>query len=565
MSQSQGGLQIRLLAWMAVALAPVLLLSIVSAFMSAQRSMQERRANLVLMTNAAVDAVEQSLHAAELLITVYRDEIAAGECREVARRLEGPIPAMRTVALYAEPGPPACESSGKGMNILARSDWFERLQQQPGVIRTEAIYSGEKEEWLFGVLAGAGDVDAGEGRVVAIMLGAMDLVALTVQTEALDEQGISLAVSGHQGRTFGASHYDVLPAEWIETVQASGEPELFVGRGPDSKPLDVVLKPVGTADFFIKVARRSPGLWSPTTLQPLSSFGLPAAIFLISLLAVWMALDRLILKWLTKLQRTAREYGAGNYRYSPVKLFDSAPEEIVSLASAMEMMARDIDQRSTSLRDALAQKDAAVREIHHRVKNNLQIVTSFLSLQKRRLTDPAAVEAMANAQNRINALAIVHQTLYQHQALDIVELEPFLEHLVVHLGEAVGMAEADIAVETDLQPASRAADDAIPIALFLVEAVTNSAKYAFPEDGGTIRISLAEEGQDLVLTVSDDGIGFDTGSSQRVGLGSRLMGAFTRQLHGELSVESAPGKGTSVRLCIPPAHREPADNQPPAE
>jgi len=128
--------------------------------------------------------------------------------------------------------------------------------------------------------------------------------------------------------------------------------------------------------------------------------------------------------------------------------------------------------------------------------------------------------------------------------------------LIDHLSEALGMAESHIRLEQVYDEIERPADDAIPIALFLVESVTNATKYAFGPEGGTISISLkTEEDNTTRLTVSDDGAGFDAGSvSIRKGLGSRLMSAFARQLGATLTIDSAVGKGCTVTLAMPDQH-----------
>ncbi|MEO1966211.1 sensor histidine kinase [Hyphomonas sp.] len=328
---------------------------------------------------------------------------------------------------------------------------------------------------------------------------------------------------------------------------------MFVLRRKDASPMDVVIRPVGPANVFAVISRESPGFWSEFTLQPVSSFGLPLLAFSIALLAVWLAIDSLVLRWLSRLIRIARVYGAGRYAFRAGDAMASAPAEIKELADALEDMAADIDQRDSDLKSAINVRDAAVKEIHHRVKNNLQIVTSFLNLQGRQLQDPEARQAIAAARHRIDALAIVHQTLYQHERLELVSMQPFLEGLINHLAEALGTETRNIGLSQTYEDLERPADDAIPFALFLVEAVTNATKYAFNEDeGGMISITLEEDNTGgIILKVMDDGVGFDPGGGARIGLGSKLMKAFSRQLHAELTIDSAPGEGTRITLFMP--------------
>ena len=194
------------------------------------------------------------------------------------------------------------------------------------------------------------------------------------------------------------------------------------------------------------------------------------------------------------------------------------------------------------------------------MKNNLQIVTSFLNLQGRQLQDPEARQAIAAARHRIDALAIVHQTLYQHERLELVSMQPFLKGLIDHLAEALGTETLNIRISQSYDNIERPADDAIPVALFLVEAVTNATKYAFgDEHGGNISIDLKKDAYgNVTLEVIDDGVGCGSIGATRKGLGSKLMSAFSRQLGAELTIDSAPGQGTTIRLYMPDGKKAPA-------
>ena len=225
-------------------------------------------------------------------------------------------------------------------------------------------------------------------------------------------------------------------------------------------------------------------------------------------------------------------------------------------------MANRISERDASLRAAITTRDAAVKEIHHRVKNNLQIVASFLNLQRRQVKDSAAREVISAARHRIDALSIVHQTLYQHERLETVHMQPFLEALLSHLAGALGMDETGVRIDSEIAEIDRPADDAIPIALFILEAVTNATKYAFSGHGGVITIRLYEDADEIVLDVIDDGDGVDLDASAdngSTGLGSRLMTAFAKQLRGSIKTSSKPGEGFRVELrmpALPPEKKE---------
>src|SRR5205085_1006683 len=152
--------------------------------------------------------------------------------------------------------------------------------------------------------------------------------------------------------------------------------------------------------------------------------------------AAWAAVaavaDRVVIRWLAYLDRIAGLYARGRFSVRPVQA-ETAPAEIQALAHTLDHMAEAIVARDNSLKDSLAQKDALMREIHHRVKNNLQVITSLLNMQQRALTDPAARMAMSDTRQRITALALIYRALYQSPDLRRVDVRQFLEELVAQL------------------------------------------------------------------------------------------------------------------------------------
>jgi two-component sensor histidine kinase len=199
------------------------------------------------------------------------------------------------------------------------------------------------------------------------------------------------------------------------------------------------------------------------------------------------------------------------------------------------------------------QKTVLIKEIHHRVKNNLQIVMSLLNLQANRLTDPAAQEALKLARTRINALALVHRILHEIEEQSIVDIKRLLEDLVEQTREGFGGERRDLRVTTDVIPLMASADVAVPMALFTVEALTNVFKHAFPERncGGTISVTLRRIADDkLRLAIEDDGKGFDYETTD-ASIGARLIKTFGQQIGGVAELRSAAGEGTCAEMIFP--------------
>lgn len=546
------------MATLAIALTPVLLLGAASAYMDAREALRTRSNELLLIAGASVDGVDQAIDEAELLLGLFKDEIGTNHCNEVYDKLLPSIPALSSVIRFDAEGVALCANTRDPGFAMSNPDWNQRLKHEIPTIRTDAFFGQASDDWIFAIFTRVDKPDGTFDGSVALGLRSRSLANFARASVLRD--GVEVAIADVDGRVFGSEHFLQIEPEWVAQAAETRSAKMFVLRRKNAPPMDVVIRPVGPANVFAVISRESPGFWSEFTLQPVSSFGLPLLAFSIALLAVWLAIDSLVLRWISRLIRVARVYGAGRYAFRAADAMASAPAEIAELANAMEDMATNIDQRDSDLKAAIEVRDDAVKEIHHRVKNNLQIVTSFLNLQGRQLQDPEARQAIAAARHRIDALAIVHQTLYQHERLELVSMQPFLKGLIDHLAEALGTETLNIRISQSYDNIERPADDAIPVALFLVEAVTNATKYAFgDEHGGNISIDLKKDAYgNVTLEVIDDGVGFDSIGATRKGLGSKLMSAFSRQLGAELTIDSAPGQGTTIRLYMPDGKKAPA-------
>src|SRR5690606_19263520 len=164
------------------------------------------------------------------------------------------------------------------------------------------------------------------------------------------------------------------------------------------------------------------------------------------------------------LRRIAGLYASGKLSVQPLRAKRTAPGEINVLADTMEEMAVRVRDRTTRLEAAVAARDAAMKEIHHRVKNNLQIINSLLSLQSRKVKDPAALAVLDDARSRINALSLIHRSLYEHHDIRSVDVKSFFDELVTHLDQALGADDQKIRIDSDIDDDTVDADMVVPLA-----------------------------------------------------------------------------------------------------
>jgi two-component sensor histidine kinase len=286
------------------------------------------------------------------------------------------------------------------------------------------------------------------------------------------------------------------------------------------------------------------------------ALALPVIGFVLALVAVAIIVDQEAYRWIARLRGAAAVPGdeaedQGEDTEVVADPFTSAAPEVRALARGLDEMTAAIISRDRALSENLIQRDGLLREIHHRVKNNLQVISSLLNLQQRSLADPAARAAMSDTRQRIAALALIYRALYEGADLRKVNLADFLEELIGQLiltdtGQSPGI-RTELAIDAlTIDP-----DHLAPLALFAVEAITNAKKHGLTEGGGRLVVNFSVRGDEAELAITDSG---RPGSATVVvgeGVGRTLMSAFARQLGGAVSFCPQPAGGLTARLTFP--------------
>ncbi|WP_373018058.1 sensor histidine kinase [Muriicola sp.] len=202
---------------------------------------------------------------------------------------------------------------------------------------------------------------------------------------------------------------------------------------------------------------------------------------------------------------------------------------------------RLIAEQKHIIENALIEKDSLLKEIHHRVKNNLQMVSSLLSLQTKNTRSKAAIEALEEGKSRVKAMALIHQKLYQNDDLSVIEMQGYIESLVNSVQSVFMKGGHNINITIDAEGVELDIDRAIPFGLILNELVSNSFKYAFPEDSenAKIYIHLRKNGDQGYFEYTDNGVGLPEDSEDRANssMGIRLMNRLVNQLQSTLNID----------------------------
>ena len=200
----------------------------------------------------------------------------------------------------------------------------------------------------------------------------------------------------------------------------------------------------------------------------------------------------------------------------------------------------------------LGEKEALLKEIHHRVKNNLQVVSSLLGLQSRAIQEGPIRNMFQESQNRVHSMALLHESLYQSESLSRVDFPAYVRQLAAYLFQSYGVRAEHVRLRIELEQLDLGMEAAVPCALIINELLSNSLKYAFPEGrAGEVRIALqGQPGGGARLVVADNGVGMgpNTDWTQTKSLGLRLVRTLAEQLDGKLEIES--DQGTEVRLTF---------------
>jgi PAS domain S-box-containing protein len=251
------------------------------------------------------------------------------------------------------------------------------------------------------------------------------------------------------------------------------------------------------------------------------------------------------------------------YDHLPLETYDKRKVEVEFISNAymaddrlvIQCNIRDCSERfrlEQQIRTSLEEKEVLLKEIHHRVKNNLQVICSLLDLQGQSIQEPAVAALFRDSQNRVQSMALVHERLYQSESLSNIDFADYLNGLVEYQAQTFRGEPSQVRYVLELDQVQLSVDAAVPAGLAVNELVTNCLKYAFPDGRhGVVTLRLRQEGEQVIFIVQDDGVGIpehvDFHGVKTFGL--RLVAALVDQLHGKVRIDRQAG--TTVTVSFP--------------
>jgi two-component sensor histidine kinase len=558
----EAGLRPRLVLIVGIAmLAPgaFAVLQGIAAYRSSAQILEE---NLAQSAQLAANEKANTISASqEILTSLARNpdvrQKQGPPCRRALERAIAGLDQYRGAAFVDRNGTLSCASSKMDV-VFNEADlkWFRDIMGGSSFVVSDVMRS----RWLnrLGLVAAVPMIEE-HGFIYGAVTLFIDLEGLTRryqsatpfkdQAEAvlLDAQGDLIATDVDKTRV-----RQLLPSDAVIKAHLQPSTQTFPASGQDGSRRLYVISPLLDGRIFVILGQSLLQARGPLALQVAGAVLAPLLMWALAIAVVWFGIENLVVRWITYLERVTSAYAAGRHAVRPERV-SAAPAEIRSLGETFARMADLISAREHQLRESLAQKEVLVREIHHRVKNNLQLVMSLLNLHARRIRDPRAEAAFADARSRINALATLHRRLYESENLQEVELRWFLEDLCVELRRSGLPGNRDIDLSVQAPDEVIGPEMAVPLGLLVTEAITNAYKHAFQgrSEGRIGVVVKRESATHLQLSVRDNGIGFDPAAPPESsgGLGRPLIDAFVRQLHGELSIQSE--QGTALQVCFP--------------
>lgn len=375
--------------------------------------------------------------------------------------------------------------------------------------------------------------------------------------------GVTVALIDRSGASFGASSETArtLPVTARIAAVIAGGLALFNDYGQDGTLYEFSLRPlVGSAVFIIAAVPVEQGFL--VLARTGSGLVLVVLALVVSLAAVWFGADRWCVRPLRYIQDFAGKVSRGETPgFAPPRPWTP---ELTSVGEGVTAMAAAIASREAELRAGLEQRDHMLREIHHRVKNNLQMISSLLNLQAGEIRSPRIRRYFGDAQNRVLTLSILHRHLYERSSWALVDFQRFISDLVRQISVADANDNSSSPRFHIRAPIMAVGPDtAIPVGLIVTEAVSAALRHDFsgvttPE----IRIEAAESDGQVTFVIEDNGLDRH-GSAMRSGgrgvFGLTLIRGLATQLGGDVVVTPRDGGGTRIVVTFPMAAEQAAD------
>lgn len=559
------GLHLRVAVLLALAILPVGAIGVVEALQTARETTRLARTELVNRTRLAAEEGRVALTAAFGALEGLAVLLPTGSGRACTRTLGafvGSDPRYAFAAFIRPDGAIACTSRSDG----ARPAFLEAPDTwSPQEAPRSSVQLSAHDPVLDAVVLNALRSVYRDGEHAGTLMLSVPVTLLQTLTRATEEgDDFRLALLDWRGNIFAEGAQDLGDPDWspaeLNLRGSRGLNEQIVtgpSRAGERRSYAVV--PIYAGDIHAL------GSWSQSNLERAATWRAvlavlyPAAMAALAFAVAWLAVHWLAVRHIAHLRGVMGTFEGGRRDVRARQLEGAAPE-LSDLGAAFDRMADTIERDEQALQRAVEEKTALIREVYHRVKNNLQIVISMMNVQMRQATSEEERAVLARLQERVMGLAAVHQRLYLANDLTRVRCDELLTEIVAMLCRSAS-GPGGVSVERRLMALELGPDEAIPLALFATETVTNALKHGAEDESAALAVVLEEAGEGRVRFMVANRVPKGRKAARKdngaldSGVGSRLIEAFARQLDGTLE-SGREGGFYHVSLTFPRPDRD---------
>lgn len=536
------GLATRVLFFLSLALLPIGLIAISQTQQISKQNRVNGELSLLAVTEQASTAerhvFQTAFSAAEALASIVqlhsRDDAA---CSRFFRAYLAANPTYRLVGFIEPSGKMSCSSASATFDFSSDPAFAEAIATPKR--RAETLGNGARTLEPVTVVTTPAFEDGTLTGMIALSIPSD--VFLSKEEPELPAEPLAMMTFNAKGEILTAEHeldaaHAEVPADIALQVFVGQKATVFTAANQNGDARHYAVQPlVPHAVYAVTVWPASTPFLNPPILNRIAAL-LPIIMWAATLVVAFWALNRLAIRHIRKLGRQMRRF-ALNRNLPRTTLGAGVPTELIEMEAAFINMGESILRDEATLEDSLREKNILLKEVHHRVKNNLQLISSIMNMQIRQAKSQDVGRVLGRLQERILSLATVHKNLYQNDNLASVDAAVLLREVVGQL-LSVGLAPgSNVKVTQDYASIIVDADDAAPLTLLVSEAVTNALKHVLQQGDGEAALSVLltlEEENTAKLTVTNT-----TGAEpdqEGTGLGSRLIEAFARQLNGQVDL-----------------------------
>ncbi|WP_420862980.1 sensor histidine kinase [Algirhabdus cladophorae] len=557
-------LSVQLVAMLTVALLPLGLIALYQTQQVAVEADRTAAASLLGLTERAARTeqllIERAVGAARLFGTVAPELLAAPEaCEPNLSRFVNANQEYSFIGVLPLSGIVVCSSVRQVLDFSDAPNFESAMAAQTAtIIVSEAPQASQQPVFVVsepfeidGVFAGFVSISIPHDNLPDIS-ERMDGLGL-VELLTFNEKGKILT-----SRTSLANAATEVPRDRALADLSTTEPQSFRGlnaKGVERRYSIVTIDGSPAAVMAVWEPRKDTG---QTNVFIAAAF--PVLMWFASMGVAMLAMNSLVIRHLDTLRQKMDQFGDDRGTHQPFEPNPFLPLEIEKLDENFAQMSEDVMRDEAVMEDVVREKGVLVKEIHHRVKNNLQLISSIINMQVRNAENHETKAVLRRVQDRVLSLATIHRDLYQSQNGGRVAAGNLVTEIIENSVELVHNAGRNFDLKTDIDPVMLYPDQAVPLSLVVAEAATNAMKYmgAKADETGVFDVSLKQDGSACVLVMTNS-VG-PVQDQDSTGLGSQLMNAFAMQLGGKIHAEEADDSYTlTLRFMIEDFQQEARD------